>query len=218
MNWARVYGTILLWVGLTITLSLALVPVSRAQTSLEDVEAPERSQGAWHIEALQESDNQDYFHALQSSQGMLYRTLGWGWPAGRLTAEANLDTMRYYTEQREKRRAYTYVLRDAESGQLHGALFISPTQERPGVGVYNPRSFDLEVTFWLSQAGQDLPISSKLIPQVTGWLREAWNAEQVLFPIAETNHFARQQLEQADLIFLANNANNNELLYRFDAR
>lgn len=210
MNVACMYGVF--WV------CVAMILAMPAHAHLDQLEAPQSNDGAWRIEAIQESDNQDYVRALQSSQSMLYETLGWGWPTGRLTAEANLDTMRYYIEQRERRRSYSYVLRDAESGQLHGALFIGPAQERPGVQGFDPHSYDLEVTFWLAQTGQDLPIIATLIPEITAWLRDAWHAEQVLFPIAQTNHFARQQLEQADLLFLANNANNNELLYRFDAR
>lgn len=210
MNMARIYGVFCVWVALTLA--------TPAHANLDQVEAPQSSVGKWRIEAVQESDSQDYFRAMQSSQSMLYKTLGWGWPTGRLSAEINLDTMRYYVEQRERRRSYAYVMRDAESGHLHGALFIGRVQERPGVQGFNPHHYDLEVTFWLAQTGQDLPISADLITEVTEWLRDAWDAEQVLFPIAETNHFARQQLEQADLRFLANNANNNELLYRFDAR
>ena len=210
MNMARMNA--ILWVCFTVILAMP------AHAALDQLEAPQGRDGAWRIEAIQESDNPDYFRALQSSQSMLYETLGWGWPTARLTAEANLDTMRYYVEQRERRRSYSYVLRDAESGQLHGALFVGPVQARPGVQGFNPRSYDFEVTFWLAQTGQDLPISATLIPEITAWLRDAWRAKHVLFPIAQTNHFARQQLEQADLLFLANNANNNELLYRFDAR
>lgn len=210
MNWVRICGVFLVWLGLALS--------GAVQANLDGLQAPQSTQGAWLIEALQETDNQDYFRALQSSQSMLYRTLGWGWPTGRLTAEANLDTMRFYVEQRDRRRSYSYVLRDAESGDLHGALFIGPAQVRPGLEGFNPRSYDVEVTFWLNQNGQDLPISTDLVTEVTRWLHEAWAVEQVLFPITQTNHFARQQLEQADLVFVANNANNNELLYRFDAR
>lgn len=203
--------------GYLIAALLALVSAP-LQASFSDLTPPSSSNGEWAIEAVQESDNQAYFQAFQSSQAMLNRTLGWGWPTGKLTVEGNLDTMRYYVEQRQRQRSYTYVIRDAQHRRLQGALFVNPVQRRPGVSGFRVSDFDIEVTFWLNQAGQESEISDALIPQITQWFRDDWGVRTVLFPISRDNHYARQQLEQANLQFVADNSNNNEMLYRFRAR
>ena len=210
MTWLRQYRWML--AGLLMLVSAPLY------ASFAELEAPQENEGAWSIEALQETDSAAYFQALRSSQAMLFRTLGWGWPTGKLTLETNLDTMRFYVEQRESRRSYSYVVRERQSRRLHGAVFINPVQNRLGIEGFRAADFDIEVTYWLDQTAQDSPISDEFIGQLTNWLRAEWGVNNVLFPVAQTNHYARQQLEQANLRYLSSDANNQELLYRFDAR
>lgn len=197
---------------------LLMVASTPLYADFSKLEAPSESQGAWSIESVQEADNAAYFQALQSSQGMLFRTLGWGWPTGKLTLETNLDTLRFYIEQRQNRRAYSYVVRDSESRRLHGAVFVNPVQTRRGVPGFRAADYAMEVTFWLDKEALESSLNGEFINQLTNWLSDEWQVGHVVFPISYANHYAREQLEQANLSYVADDANNRELLYRFDAR
>lgn len=197
-------------------LSCAVVSAS-AHASFSSLEAPEQDEGVWLIQVAQEQDSAAYFNAFQSSQPMLYRTLGWGWPTAKLTLESNVDTMRFYEQQHANNRAYTYVIRDGQR-RIRGALFVNPVQSRPGLMGFDASQFEVEVTFWLNQQGQDSSAANELVPQIADWLRDDWGVRSALFPAARSNRFARQQYEGAGFDFVAEDSNNNEILYRFRAR
>ncbi|RAJ95378.1 GNAT family N-acetyltransferase [Aliidiomarina maris] len=208
------HSRLMVWCGAV----LAVMMMSSSHARELAFEPAPASDEKWAIEPLQETDNQAYFQAFRSSQAMLLRTLGWGWPTPRLTPEGNLDTIRFYLQQHESQRGYTYVIRDAAHRRIRGAVFINPVQQRAGVNGFRAADYQAEVTFWLNQAGQESGDADALVPQLLTWLRDDWGLERVLFPSASSNQFARGQFEQSRLEFVAENANNDEILHRYRAR
>lgn len=190
----------------------------QAQAQLSQLQAPSESKGAWHIETLEVEHNQAYYQAFMSSQPMLYRTLGWGWPSTKQTAESNQDTMRYHVQQHAAQRAFSYVIRDPEEGNVHGGLFISAVQKRDGLPAFNASNYQVEVAFWLDQQGQDSAQADELLSQVRDWLASDWAIHSALFPIAHSNQFARQQLEAHGFELVTEGGNYDEILYSFRAR
>ena len=190
----------------------------QAQAQLTQLQAPDESQGAWHIEALTVEHNQAYFQAFMSSQPMLYRTLGWGWPSTKQTAESNLDTMRYHEQQHAEQRAFSYVIREPDEGNVRGGLLISPVQNRHEMPAFNASDYQVEVTFWLNQQGQESVQAGKLLSQVQQWLATEWAIQSALFPVARSNQFTRQQLDTHRFELVTENRNNDEILYSFRAR
>lgn len=190
----------------------------QVQAQLSQLQAPSESEGAWHIEALKVEDNQAYYQAFMSSQPMLHRTLGWGWPSTKQTAEGNQDTMRYHVQQHAAQRAYSYVIREPEQGGVRGGLLISPVQRRNGLPAFNAGDYQVEVTFWLNQQGQDSAQADKLLSQIKQWLGNDWAIHSALFPVAHSNQFTRQQLEAHGFELVTEGRDNDEILYSFRAR
>lgn len=174
-------------------------------------------QGDWIIEPLAEQHNQEYFTAMQNSQVMLFETLGWGWPTAKMSVEGNLDTMRFHVEQHQSNAAFSYIVRDSENRQLRGAVFIHPPQQRSGVVGYRVADYSAEVTFWLNEAGQNSARGDQFVPQLLQWLRQEWELELVLLPVAGQNVFSRYQLDAAGLSSLSRVHDESEWLYRFNA-
>lgn len=201
-----------LWGAVLLTLSV------QAQAQLSQLQVQAESEGAWSIQALEIADNQAYYQAYLSSQAMLYRTLGWGWPSTKQTAEGNEDTMRFHVEQHEAKRAFTYVIREPQHLTLHGALFINPVHSRSGLPGFSAQDYEVEITFWLNQQGQESAQADQLIAQVNQWLAQEWGIQSALYPVARSNQFARQQLEQQGLELVTEDRNSGELLYSFRAR
>lgn len=201
-----------LWGALLLTLSV------QAQAQLSQFQVQTESEGAWSIQALEIADNQAYYQAYLSSQAMLYQTLGWGWPSTKQTAEGNEDTMRFHVEQHEAKRAFTYAIREPQHLRLHGALFINPVHSRSGLPGFSAQDYEVEITFWLNQQGQESAQADQLIAQVNQWLAQEWGIQSALYPVARSNQFARQQLEQQGLELVTEDRNSGELLYSFRAR
>lgn len=199
--------------------ALSILAMSvQVQAQLSELEAPDESAGAWHIETLQVSDNQAYYQAYASSQAMLQRTLGWGWPSTKQTAESNEDTMRFHADQHQRQRAYSYVIREGGPSALRGAVFINPVQPRTGLPGFSAHDFQVEVTFWLNQQGQASAQADQLMPQLRDWLADEWGIRSALFPVARSNHFTLQQLERHGFQMVVEDRNNDEILYSFRAR
>lgn len=190
----------------------------QVHAQLADLTPPENSMGAWHIETLQVSDNLAYYQGYTTSQAMLQRTLGWGWPSAKQTPEGNEDTMRFHVEQHAQHRAFSYVIRDAEERALRGAVFINPVQSRVGLPGFSAHNFQVEVTFWLNQQGQESSQVDQLLPQLSEWLTNEWGIRTALFPVARSNSFALQQLERHGFVMVTEDRNNDEILYSFRAR
>ncbi|MGX5915070.1 GNAT family N-acetyltransferase [Aliidiomarina sp. Khilg15.8] len=196
-----------------ITLFLPLV----AWGAWDDIEAADDYHGTWYIERLQAEHNRAYFDAAQSSQAMLFNSLGWGWPSSKSSAERNLDTMHFHAGQHDAGEVYSYVLLGPDR-ELHGAVFLSPVQPRPGLPGFNAARFQLEVTFWVNEAGQSAEVAPELLADILQWLREDWDVRNVLFPIATSNDFARTAFSSHDIRLLRENNNADEVLYQFRAR
>lgn len=197
---------------------VALCMSMQAQAQLSQLQVQAESEGAWRIQPLEVADNQAYYQAYQSSQAMLYRTLGWGWPSTKQTAEGNEDTMRFHVEQHEAKRAFTYVIRESDHLALRGALFINPVHSRSGLPGFDSDRYEVEVTFWLNQQGQDSAQADELMGQINQWLAQEWGIRSILYPIAQSNQFARQQAERHGLQLVTEDRNSGELLYTFRAR
>lgn len=189
-----------------------------AQAQLTDLSAPEKSDGAWSIEALQVSDNQAYYQAYAGSQAMLQRTLGWGWPSAKQTLEGNEDTMRFHVDQHAQKRAFSYVLREADHLMLRGAVFVDAVQTRVGLPDFSADDFQVEVTFWLNRQGQESEQAEQLVPQLRDWLASEWDIRSALFPVARSNEFALQQLERHGFERVTEDPSKDEILYSFRAR
>lgn len=190
----------------------------QAQAQLSQLQAPSENQGAWHFEVLKAEHNQAYYEAFMDSQPMLYRTLGWGWPSTKQTAESNQDSMRYHAQQHAAQRAFSYVIREPEQGSVRGGLHIGPVQSRDGLPAFNAGEYQVEVTFWLNQQGQDSAQADKLLSQIKQWLATEWAIHSALFPVAHSNQFTRQQLEAHGFELVTEGRDNDEILYSFRAR
>lgn len=187
-------------------------------SSFSQLQPSSGDKAAWLIEPLSEVHNQAYYDAMKESQWMLFETLGWGWPTTKMSAEQNLDTMRFHVEQHQLKAAYSYVILDSSNNQLRGAVFIAPAQRRSGLTGYTAAEYSAEVTFWLNEAGQRSSYAADLVPQLLQWLTNDWSMGMVLFPVAEQNVFTRHHLEAAGLSTLSRRYTDNERLYQFDAR
>lgn len=183
----------------------------------DDVAAADAYQGSWSIERLQVEHNRAYFDAAQSSQAMLFRSLGWGWPSSKASAERNLDTMQFHVRQHDAGEVYSYVLFSPD-GDLNGGLFVAPVQARPGLPGFEPARYQAEVTFWVNESGQSGESGSALLGDILQWLREDWAITSVLLPISTSNEFARREFTSYDLRLVRENSNADELLYQFRAR
>lgn len=190
---------------------------SVALANLSDIEPSDSYDGRWQFERLQEAHNASYFSALRRSQRHLYDTLGWGWPTSKISQEGNLDSMRYHQQQHDDGQAYSYVIIEPEHRLLKGGLFISSVQRRSGVSGFNPQHHDMEITFWLNEDGQAHDQGAQLITELLNWLEQDWDVASAIFPIAETNHFARELAEMSALSLLAEDRDTGELLYRYRA-
>jgi hypothetical protein len=196
---------------------LLLLPAA-AWGAWDSIEPAGDFQGQWRIERLAPDHNRAYFEASQSSQSMLFESLGWGWPSNKASLERNLDTMQFHYQQHSDGKAYSYALLSPGEEQLRGAVFVAPVQQRPGLPGFEHDQYQMEITFWVNQAGQSDAAAAQLVPDIMHWLEQEWAVTSVLFPVSSTNEFARRELNAQGTSLVHENENADELLYHFRAR
>lgn len=200
------------------SVTLLVVWQSPLKADWQAVEPADSYRNTWSIEPLQESHSNAYFNAYQSSQSMLLDTLGWGWPTSKISREMNQDTVQYHREQHVSGVSYSYVVRDPEHQQIMGAVFVSEVQSRRGLPDFDGSSYQAEVTFWMSEMGQEHQQGADFVPDLLRWLEEGWGFNRVLLPAHEDNEFAREQFEARNLGVVTRDPESQELLYSFRAR
>jgi RimJ/RimL family protein N-acetyltransferase len=120
---------------------------------------------AFRLEPLGPEHNEADYAAWHSSIDHIRSTPGMqgrSWPRPEMTLDDNLKDLRGHARDFANRTGFTYTVRDPDSGEIIGCVYIYPWKNEPGVRVLS----------WVraSRASLDKPVYEA----VSEWVRTAW--------------------------------------------
>lgn len=125
----------------------------------------------FRLEPLGPDHNEGDYEAWMSSIEHIRSTPGWGghsWPLPEMTLEENLGDLRRHADDFARRVGFTYTVRDAQTGEIIGCVYIYPSKSEPA-----------QVRSWVRASRADLDVP--LHDAVSRWLREAWPFSHVSY-------------------------------------
>jgi hypothetical protein len=121
--------------------------------------------GAFRLEPLGPEHNERDYEAWMSSIDHIRSTPGMqgrSWPRPEMTLADNLADLEKHASDFAGRSGFTYTVRDSDSGEIIGCVYIYPWKHDPGVRVLS----------WVRADRADL--DAPLYESVSEWLRTTW--------------------------------------------
>ena len=125
----------------------------------------------FRLEPLGPEHNEGDYAAWTSSMDHIRSTPGMGgrsWPKP-MALEENLSDLQGHARDFENRTGFTYTVRDTDTDEIVGCVYIYPRKDEPGASVRSWVSAD--------RASLDAPVYEA----VSEWLRTAWPFSSVTY-------------------------------------
>ncbi len=127
---------------------------------------------AFRLEPLGPEHNEGDYQAWMSSIDHIRSTRGMqgrSWPRPDMTLGENLADLEQHASDFAGRSGFTYTVRDSDTGEIIGCVYIYPRRDGPGARVRS----------WVRADRADL--DAPLYEAVSGWLRTAWPFTEVTY-------------------------------------
>jgi len=127
---------------------------------------------AFRLEPLGPEHNEGDYAAWQSSIDHIRSTPGmqdWPWPRPEMTLEENLSDLERHASDFANRTGFTYTVRDTDTDEIVGCVYIYPRKDEPGTRVLS----------WVRADRADL--DAPVYEAVSEWLRTAWPFTSVTY-------------------------------------
>jgi len=127
---------------------------------------------AFRLEPLGPEHNEGDYQAWMSSIEHIRSTPGMqgrSWPRPEMTLADNLADLEGHASDFAGRSGFTYTVRDIDSGEIIGCVYIYPRKNEPGARVLS----------WVRADRADL--DAPLYEAVSEWLRTAWPFTSVTY-------------------------------------
>jgi hypothetical protein len=137
----------------------------------EGFAAPERlTHGDIVATVLGREDLDDDVRGINSSIDLIRRTRGGGWPDEPVTPEFNFVDLVWHECEFREGFSFSYVVRDSDGGYL-GCAYLYPLGRRTELTEELARH-DVDVSWWVTQAGYDTGYYAKLYEALQLWVAD----------------------------------------------
>jgi hypothetical protein len=127
---------------------------------------------AFRLEPLGPEHNEGDYQAWMSSIDHIRSTPGMqgrSWPRPEMTLDENLADLEQHASDFAGRSGFTYTVRDSDTGEIIGCVYIYPRRDGPGARARS----------WVRADRADL--DAPLYEAVSEWLRADWPFAEVTY-------------------------------------
>jgi hypothetical protein len=139
----------------------------------EDFDVPrELVTDAFRLEPLGPEHNEGDYQAWMSSIDHIRSTPGMqgrSWPRPEMTLDDNLKDLQGHASDFANRKGFTYTVRDIDSGEIIGCVYIYPRKDEAGTRIMS----------WVRASRADL--DAPVYEAVSEWLRTSWPFTEVAY-------------------------------------
>ncbi len=151
------------------TNAMALVPASFVVP--EVLETPD-----FRIRKLTFRDAALDYRAVMANIDIIRKTRGGDWPTAELTFEDDQIDLAWHQREFERRTSFAYAVMSLDETECLGCVYLYPPGERGEATA----SAEVDVSFWVVQAGFDRGLYAKLFGAIRRWL-EDWPFERIAY-------------------------------------
>lgn len=118
--------------------------------------------------ALSRSDLEDDLEAINENLELIQRTRGGGWPTGPVEPDYNFVDLVWHEQEFREGSSFAYAVRHENESYL-GCCYLYPMGQRTEL-TEELTSFDVDVSWWVTQDAYDSGYDAKLYLALREWL------------------------------------------------